>query len=264
MAFSLANLEFSSRGNARHVNLPSEINKDIAELVGTIIGDGHLHIGRRGTTTDYYISIAFNATEDMPYVKYLAMQFERLFGATVHMRLRSHSNELLVRSKGIAHFFNDIGIPAGRKASIVEIPAVILEDGRYVRACIRGIFDTDFSLTFKKKHRRVHYYPVISFSSVSLRLRDQMLHLLSESGFRNIYAFDRIQVTRTGTPVQVHELYISGVAELERWMTLIGTSNPRHQTKYLLWKEFGSCPPGTSLAQRVDMLNGLKTWNSKL
>lgn len=246
----------SRRDLKRCISVPREIDAGIAEITGAIIGDGHLHAGQRGTTTDYCLSIAFNSTEDRPYIEYLARRFKEKFGVMPRIRLRSHCNELLLRSKGIVSFFTNLGIKAGRKAPTIKIPNEILEHQELTCACVRGIFDTDFSLTFKRKYRDVHYYPVISLSSVSKNLRDQVRNILDDFAFKNAYCFDRVQVTRMGTPVQEYELYISGVDELERWMALIGTSNPRHETKYRIWKRFGFCPPGTTLAQRFAILNG--------
>jgi intein/homing endonuclease len=67
------------------------------------------------------------------------------------------------RSKAIVTFYNKvIGIPLGYKVKTVDIPLVIKNSPlEFKIACLRGIFDADFSLTFKKKYKEVHYYPVI-------------------------------------------------------------------------------------------------------
>ncbi|VVC71798.1 LAGLIDADG-like domain protein [uncultured archaeon] len=229
---------------------------EIAELAGAIIGDGHIHFSNRAGKTDYVISVAFNCTEDREYVSQLSHLFQASFGLTPAIKLMSHCNELILRSKFVTQFFSSAGIPQGRKAAVVVIPDAFLTDENLKRACIRGVFDTDFSVAFKKKHRTRHTYPVISLSTVSKPLRDQLHSILAGGGFRNVYSIDRIQVTQKGTPVKIHELYISGSKELERWMELIGSSNPRHKTKYLIWKRFGFCPPATTLAERQSILSG--------
>jgi len=49
---------------------------------------------------------------------------------------------------------------------------------------------------------------------------------------------------------------ITGAAQLELWMTKVGSSNPVHITKYQVWKKFGFCPTKTTLEQRLAMLSG--------
>ena len=41
---------------------------------------------------------------------------------------------------------------------------------------------------------------------------------------------------------------------MNKWMNEIGSKNPKHATKYSVWKTFDFCPPYTSLELRKKIL----------
>lgn len=43
---------------------------------------------------------------------------------------------------------------------------------------------------------------------------------------------------------------------INKWFDIIGSKNPKHLTKYLVWKKFGFCPPRTSVKERNKFLKG--------
>lgn len=47
---------------------------------------------------------------------------------------------------------------------------------------------------------------------------------------------------------------IDGNINVKRWFELIGSKNPKHITKFQIWKEFGFCPPYTTLEDRKKIL----------
>lgn len=51
-------------------------------------------------------------------------------------------------------------------------------------------------------------------------------------------------------------LQIRRINEIKKWFEIIGSSNPRHLTRYFVWKKFGFLPPYTNINERKDMLNG--------
>lgn len=173
---------------------------------------------------------------------------------------REYGNWFNVRifSRAIFTFFTrTINIPSGKKAKIVVIPSLFFNNSQFLLSLIRGIGDTDFSLTFKRKNKKVNYYPVIKLDSASKTLVEQLSGILSSFGFNIYAAFDRrIFDKRTGKFYTKSQLYLSGNKNLELWMRLISFSNPKNLTKYLVWKKFGFCLPKTTLMMRRNILNG--------
>lgn len=53
-----------------------------------------------------------------------------------------------------------------------------------------------------------------------------------------------------------YQLRIRKLDQVIKWFDVIGSSNPRHQTKYEVWKKFGFLPPRTSIIERKAMLCG--------
>ncbi|MBU2560894.1 MAG: hypothetical protein KKD17_01255 [Nanoarchaeota archaeon] len=42
--------------------------------------------------------------------------------------------------------------------------------------------------------------------------------------------------------------------QIEKWFEVIGTNNPRHQTRYAVWKKIGYLPPKTNINERMALL----------
>lgn len=47
---------------------------------------------------------------------------------------------------------------------------------------------------------------------------------------------------------------LNGRNNLVNWMKNIGFRNPKHLTKYSIWKKFGFCPPNTTILERRQIL----------
>ena len=46
-----------------------------------------------------------------------------------------------------------------------------------------------------------------------------------------------------------------GEKNLKLWMDKINFNNFKHLSKYLIWKQYGFCPPKTNLKQREEILS---------
>ena len=55
-----------------------------------------------------------------------------------------------------------------------------------------------------------------------------------------------------------YALNIRKKIEIEKWFSIIGTNNPRHQTRYAVWKKLGHLPPRTTIKDRIKILNKFK------
>ena len=112
---------------------------------------------------------------------------------------------------------------------------------------MRGVFDTDGSLMFKKREKDVHFYPLIEIVSKSKPLISQISDIVTKFRFASHTYLDRKGTMR---------LYIGGRRSVKLWMDIIGSKNPIHTSKYLIWKKFGFCPPRTTLTDRMSILDG--------
>ena len=168
MEFDLSKIEMSPSDIRRRIRLPKQMTVELAEFIGIIIGDGNLSYrvcsqnGYKIRKSD--IRIAGNVNEG-EYLSYVIELFENLFNITMYYRedKRSKAVSLTAHSMGILHFLNIIcRIPLNRKVDNVNIPAMIMKSSLEIKyAFLRGLADTDFSVTFKNRTAKGHTYPVI-------------------------------------------------------------------------------------------------------
>ena len=255
------NIPYSVKDKYSNISLPRYLSEDLAEFVGIIIGDGHLNYEVREKSRFYSVTISCNFTEDMEYFKNIINPlFEELFNANMSIIKSKNWNyfNAVKCSKSIVNFLNfNFSIPIGNKTSNIEIPRAIMSSNSSIKAAfIRGLVDTDFSLSFKKR-KWFHSYPTIKCSLKSKNIICQLNNVLTEFGFKTSLALnERNYDKRFNIHYERHSIYLSGKKNLEKWISLIGFNNPRLLSKYLIWKTFGFCPPNTTLKQRKQMLAG--------
>lgn len=133
----------SCLNNRKKINLVITIDENLAELTGAYLGDG--------TLTDYFIRISGDKRFDLPYFKYLAGLTEKTFGLKPKIRAEQFRNQLYleIRSKLICDYFkNAFGFKVGDKIrNKTVIPEIILNNRKLFLACLRGLMDTDGSVS---------------------------------------------------------------------------------------------------------------------
>ncbi|MFH1587754.1 MAG: hypothetical protein ABIA76_00255 [Candidatus Diapherotrites archaeon] len=115
------------------------------------------------------------------------------------------------------------------------------------------MFDTDFSVTFNKQHKKYHYYPTIIGSLASKKLIEQTAKILKDFVIKPT-VFTTIRKNRNCSPE--HKLIIRGNEKVNNFIKKIGTNSSKHQTKIEIWKQFGFCPPHTKIKERKEILKG--------
>jgi intein/homing endonuclease len=237
-------------------------NPETAEILGAFIGDGWIESDRDG----FYIT--GSQTEDKLYydnfmaplvseyiTKVIPREFPywKVYGIAIYKRAAIDQ---------AIH----IGFPTGKKSYSAEMPSWIKEsnDQKIISSFIRGIFDTDGSFWCEKSRARTattwkrthNHHPELRITSCSKILLEQIRDGLTLFGINAKV----IQKTTSGLKHgrNVHAAYglnVRRIADIERWFSEIGTNNPRHQTRYLLWRKQGHLPPKTTLKERLLLLD---------
>jgi len=241
MRFDLSSIKFSKFDRKRNIVLPAKMSGPLAEDIGIMIGDGSLGFYKRGKTTDYTIRCTGGMIDEVPYYKsHISCLKKSLFNADFAYTETRRDNSccLKICSKGLMEFYNKIiGLPVGNKSAI-GIPDGIFENKTFIRNCIRGLGDTDFSLVFKFRDKDVPYYPVIKIDTCSKKLIEDISSALIIIGFKPSTSYD---LTRrhniTGKYFTTHALALYGKSNADRWAKMIGFSNPKNNIKYQFWKE---------------------------
>src|SRR3989338_10231058 len=147
---------------------------DLAEFLGVLMGDGFI-----GSYPSRVIEITGNKVNDKEYYQnYLIPLIKRIFDTKVYFRERPNCLRLSIYSKEI---FTAIKVtfdfPVGKKGNIV-IPRNMLESDECKLRLIRGLFDTDGSISLQRRK-----YPVIAITTTSKALAMQIQEILNQFDF---------------------------------------------------------------------------------
>lgn len=243
MKFDLSHIEFSHYDIKRGIKLPEKPSEELAEFIGIVLGDGHLHkkencITITGSLFDIYY---YNETV-IPLIK-------SLFNIAPSLKRRNDRNSyyLFFNSQAIMCFLHKtLDMCRGNKIN-AKIPNFIYANRNFVKCFLRGLFDTDGCLKFSKQSKLLNYYPRIELGFKESKFVWKVLELIKILDFNySIYFHKKANVVR---------FQISGKDNLEKWMNLLNSNNPVQKSKYLFWKEYGYYIPYSSLSFRLKSLN---------
>jgi hypothetical protein len=200
--------------NCKKVNLPL-LDEKLAEFIGAYLGDG--------TITPYQIKIAGDTRYDSYYYLYLSNLVFDLFGISpkIHNIKGRNTSELVICSKKICSFLNkNFGIKYGAKIrNQTKIPFQILNNKKFTLSCLRGLIDTDGSIS--RRGRKGSQF-CIQFTNHNKTLLNQVIKIGRELG---IFTFS--SQTGTGTNKWVN---------IERYFRIVGSSNLKHIIRFHLRK----------------------------
>lgn len=191
-------------------------SEELAEFVGAMIGDG--------TVSRYQIAIYGNSVDDAGYTAYLGQQIHRLFGLepTLSYKKDSQCSILSVSSTRLVQYITSLGLPQGDKiAHGLCIPEWIKHNEAYLKACLRGIFDTDGGVYLEKHSikQKEYSYMRMAFVSASPPLVEDISDALNSLGFS--------PTITSGRYVKLQKF-----TDIEDYFTIVGSSNPKHLERY--------------------------------
>ncbi len=227
------------------------LGPDLAEFVGVLLGDGSIgrYECRAGDKIkiQHRVKVTGDGEEDLPYFKeFLSPLMTNLFGKGPLLRFKRNERtaELAYFGKELYEFLIGLGMVSAPKRNRAIIPPFVFEKNLELHF-LRGLFDTDGCLVFDKQHKDIHYYPRIEIKMLSCPMREQLLSILSDRGFRYI---------TSPQPNEGLRIQMNGKKIFERWMKDIGFNNQKHVSKYDVWSKFGYYTPNTTLKERIDIL----------
>ncbi|MBL7054908.1 hypothetical protein ISS05_04075 [Candidatus Woesearchaeota archaeon] len=229
-----------------------KITPEIAEMCGIITGDGHLCRYISPKRTDYKIEISGDKKEEIAYFEYVSSLFDKIFNKPLKLIIEEEYSRLYTHSKEILEFFEKIGLIVGKKSDRAFIPNTLLHDKKLSLYFLRGLADTDFCVMFKKGNRKTHSYPKIVAEFASKRIIEDIQKILDRINIT--YYKQKVRKTNSFGQFTHYRLEINGKNNLNKWINLIGFSNPKQTTKIKVWEILGYCPPKTTYSQRIKIL----------
>ena len=195
--------------------------KELAELVGIILGDGSIFVKKYSIkNTVNQIRICGHIQNDRDYLlNFVKPLITNLFKIEPKVKLFKNSAiYICIDSKELVEFVIRIGLKPGNKVlNQVGIPSWIKENKSYTKACIRGLMDTDGSIYELKTHWKGLIQ--ISYKSYSKNLLDDVRNGLLDLGFI---------VSKTSS----NRIYITRKKEIIKFLNEINFNNIKHRIRY--------------------------------
>ena len=231
----------------------------IAELCGVITGDGWIQSNEKACF------IAGDPTEDKEYYD---LHLSKIVSDTIK---KVEPKEfpywgvygISIYGKNNIKKLISFDLPKGSKTLTAKIPNWIKKsDENIKRAFIRGLFDADGSISCQKDYTKYanefnsNFHTKIRWKlvSVSETLIDETLYELNKLNFRCIKRVRIRGFSNNRNNNDAYILEINRINDIHRFFNEIKPANPKHITRYKIWKKFGFCPPYTTISQRKDML----------
>ncbi|HEY9585344.1 MAG TPA: LAGLIDADG family homing endonuclease [Candidatus Paceibacterota bacterium] len=200
----------------RSVRVPRQ-SALLAELLGTLSGDGHVDA--------YQTTLTTNSKTDIEHALHVSRMFKKLFGIRAHPTKRKKQNAcvVVISSKMICDFLVNKGMVRGNKiANKINMPEWVLQSTMFRRAFTRGLFDTDGSV-YVDTHR------------IRGRTYRNLCMVFSNKAEGLLWAFKRTVEELGLRPTQKtsFEVFLRREKDIRRYFNEIGSSNPKHTRKVL-------------------------------
>jgi intein/homing endonuclease len=193
-----------------------ELNRDLSELIGAIIGNGNIYDGKIK-----YVEITGSSVYDEAYFRgRLSSIIISQLGYNPRIYIKDNVIRLRINKRSFVKYLKDVGVPTGKGKSLtVKIPNRIAKNWNLTKSCIRGIFDTDGSVYFD--HRKTYTTP---YPRIDLHLNNLGL----------VYQIHDMLISRSFNPkisIKKGSLYLNGISEIEHYLKTINFSNYKHLAK---------------------------------
>lgn len=215
----------NSPGSIVNIKIPLH-NEMLAELIGAILGDGNISCYKRGSSIGVYqVKVAGDYNLDKDYhVNYLKKIIAELFDikCTEILVPQGGARYLLASSKKLLDFLLLQGLKAGDKIKNQStIPNWIFENKSYLKACVRGLIDTDGSI-FRMSTKDPNLLR-IGFTNHNFTLLNDARKAFSQLGFHP----SKIICNR--------HFVLSRKEDITKYLKEIGFSNKKHLDRYDLF-----------------------------
>ncbi len=174
-----------------------EKNGDLAELIGVVLGDGHI---RRYPRTEE-LSI-FSNSNNPKFVRRYSRLVETVFEKQPSVAIHSGKNCIRIRiyEKKIS---NRLGIPfSPRLHKKIAVPRWVLANGEYIVRYLRGLYEAEGSFSV---HRPTSTYK-LAFSNKNQSLLKIVSRLVLTFGFHPNASGARVQVSRKAEVYKLKKL----------------------------------------------------------
>ena len=233
-------------------------SEELAEFAGLAFGDGSLTY-RKGTNKLRFQLRGDAKSDREHYLTFVIPLCNKLLNPILGRNValvedrKKNSFGVSIESAKIKAFFDFVGVPIGVKRELYT-PGWIKEKREYSKAFVRGLFDTDGTISYLKNNTaktNLHIVDYVSIVSTSKNLIEETSYILEDIGLKHyIKSFKSAGNVRRAYLVAIYRPHV------KEFMAAIGSHNAKHLTKFEIGQKFGFCPPYTTLEQRKQILKG--------
>jgi len=191
-----------------------------AEFIGIMLGDGSIGIynfnQKNRKKTLHQLKVTLNS-QNTGYIDYVSNLMKDIFDIDPKIFFKRDENAADIRifkKEKVLYALNYLGLKLSPKWNKMEIPEKYSE-GKLALSVLRGIFDTDGSVTIFKNNGII--YPRIEIRICPSPAQNQIINILKKNNFRfKVQSLDKGNI----------KIRISGEKELKNWFEKVGSSNP--------------------------------------
>jgi len=183
-------------------------SEEFAEFIGLMLGDGNIYKNIITVTLD---------KREKEYIKFVNSLFYKIFGLNFNLFIEKRINRVSLHKcyKDLVKILLEYGLKRGnKKLNNVGIPNWIFNNKKYLKACLRGLIDTDGCVYFCKRDKKLY----LKFTNRSSKLLEDFK--------RGCKKFD-INFVKGGWD----NTHLYKKVEVERFMKVIGFSNTKHKQR---------------------------------
>ena len=219
---------YSIYGTAK---VPKEVTPDLAEFVGIMLGDGSIN------SKSHQVIISCGEIDGDYIKRYIPKLIQKLFSKKASFRkINVGGIDCLFASKEVCEYITEKMNFHSPKTN-VEIPMFFFKDSNLLKACIRGLFDTDGGL-----HRHHQKSAQLGFTNKCYPLIVSLKSALGSLDYKPSITVNKRR--------RIYTLYLFG-NEIKKYFQEIGFSNPKNQIKFKQWISTGVVPANSEIKRLI-------------
>lgn len=188
-----------------NVIIPKRHSKELAELVGILLGDGHL------TPTQVTVTLG---KKDI-YVDYVSSLVRDLFKVKPKVATTKDGHYVVyLGSVRLVRWFLGMGLSFNKVKAQVDIPSWCFKNKKFMTSVVRGLIDTDGSVY------KLRFGAQISFCNRSRPLSESVRLILKRLGF-------------SPSKISGYNVYLTKKDDLLKYFNEIGFGNKKHKNRFL-------------------------------
>lgn len=186
-----------TEGKIKSEYLSFKKDGDLAELIGVILGDGHIRVYPRAEE----LSI-FSNSNNPGFVKRYSFLIEKIFDKKPVTTLHSGKNCIRIRIYQ-KHISSRLGVPISPRLNLkISIPGWIISNKKYIVRYLRGLYEAEGSHSI---HEPTYTYKV-QFSNRNTSMLENVFNLVSKLGFHPHKSKNMIQISKKDEVLKFLEL----------------------------------------------------------